>query len=232
MLAMGGCVGTPPAPRPAREASAPLPHPTTETPAPEPQDPLTTVTSLVVRPEALELRDATGAVVASLDYLASAGPAIETMTTVFGTPPVDEEFDGSSHFPPSTAHRWDGFELWENRFVDRWAEFADDPRSLYSPSTFVVFTAPASAGIELTTVQGIEAGTPWTELEAVPGLQVNPSGCSGPYLDDIEREETWSDGTIHMKRFGVDFLDRSDWQSPITVTDVRAPTPIHEDGCA
>ncbi|WP_394551477.1 hypothetical protein ACDF64_11705 [Agromyces sp. MMS24-JH15] len=229
-LAMGGCVGGPPAPTPSPEPSTPLPTDTAE-PIAAPVDPLATVTALVARPEALELRDASGAVVASLDYLEPAGPAIETLTLVFGAPPVDEEYGGSNHTVPSTAHRWDGFELWENRFVDRAAEFADEPRTLHRPSYSVVFTAPSRAAIELTTEQGVEAGTSWTELEAMPGLQVNPSGCSGPYLDYIERDETWPDGTIHAQRFGVDFVDWEHWDDPSIVSRVRAPMPIY-DGCA
>jgi len=228
-LALTACVGAAPTPTPDAATTPPT---ATPTPTPEPVDPLTTVSALVARPEALELRDAGGAVVGSLDYLAPVGPAIETLTTVFGTPPVAEKHRGSNHFPPSTVHRWDGFELWENRYVDNWAEFAEEPRTLYKPSFSVVFTEPARGSIALTTTHGVEAGTAWTDLEAMPGLQVNQSGCSGPYLDYIEREETWPDGTVHVQRFGVDFVDWDNWEAPSVVTEVRAPIPVHENGCA
>ncbi|MRG61499.1 hypothetical protein GE115_16705 [Agromyces sp. CFH 90414] len=229
MLALTGCFGPAPA---STDAASPSPAPTAApTPTPDQVDPLTTVTSLVARPESVELRDAEGTVVASLDYLAPAGPAIETLSRVFGAPPIDEEHSGNNHFPPNTVHRWGGFELWENRFVDRWADFAAEPRTLHRPSYSVVFTESALAGIALTTIQGVQAGTSWTDLEAMPGLQVNPSGCSGPYLDYIERDETWGDGSVHKVRIGVDFVDWGNWEAPVTVTRVRAPMPIY-DGCA
>ncbi|HEU0180636.1 MAG TPA: hypothetical protein VFR16_00500, partial [Agromyces mariniharenae] len=167
--------------------------------------------------------------VTSLDYLTPAGPAIETLTAVFGAAPESEDHQGNGHFPPNTAHRWGGFELWENRYVDRWAEFADKTRTLYQPSFRVAFRDSESSGVALTTFDGIGVGYSWSDLEAMPDLQVNPSGCSGPYLDYIEREESWPDGTVHVQRFGVDFTNADD---PDAITGVGAPMPIHEDGCA
>jgi hypothetical protein len=227
-LALSGCFGPASTPTPTSDAASPRPTPTT-TPTAEPVDPLTTVTELVARPESLELRDASGALVASLDYLSPAGPAVEALTTVFGGAPADEDHQGNSHFPPSTAHHWDGFALWEPRYVDRWADFADEPATLYRPGFRVVFTQPQSSGVSLSTAQRISVGDSWSDLQAMPDLQVNPSGCSGPYLDYIEREEAWSDGTVHVRRFGVDFTNEDD---PDAVTRVGAPIPIYEDGCA
>ncbi|GAA1802639.1 hypothetical protein [Agromyces neolithicus] len=201
----------------------------TPTPSAIPVDPLTTVTAIVARPESLELRDASDMVVAEFGYLDDVDQAIDSLTVVFGAGPSAEEHPGSSHFSPSTAHRWGAFELWERRYVDRWAEFAEQERTLYQPSFGVVLTGPDSAGVALTTEQGVVAGASWAELVAMPGLQVNPSGCSGPYLDYITREETWPDGTVHEKRFGVDFVANEDESS---IARVRAPLPIHEDGCA
>ncbi|MGW4927696.1 hypothetical protein ACWEOH_00975 [Agromyces sp. NPDC004153] len=228
MLALAGCFGPAPTPTPTPDAATPRPTPTA-TPTAEPVDPLTTVTELVARPEVLELHDATGAVVTSLDYLTPAGPAVEALTTVLGAAPVDEDYPGNSHFPPSTVHRWDGFELWEPRYVDRWAEFAGEPPTLYRPGFRVVFTGPQSSSVSLSTAQHISVGGSWSDLQAMPDLQVNPSGCSGPYLDYIERDETWPDGTVHVMRFGVDFGNTDD---PDAVTRIDAPTPIHEGGCA
>ena len=228
MLALAGCVGPTPTPTPTPDATTPRPTPAA-TPTAQPVDPLTTVTEIVARPESLELRDAAGVVVTSLDYLTPAGPAIETLTTVFGAAPESEDHQGNGHFPPNTAHRWGGFELWENRYVDRWAEFADKTRTLYQPSFRVAFRDSESSGVALTTFDGIGVGYSWSDLEAMPDLQVNPSGCSGPYLDYIEREESWPDGTVHVQRFGVDFTNADD---PDAITRVGAPMPIHEDGCA
>ena len=228
MLALAACVGPTPTPTPTPDAATPRPTPTA-TPTAEPVDPLTTVTTLVARPESLVLDDAAGDEILSLDYLTPAAPAIEALTTVFGAAPEDEEYPGNSHFPPTTAHRWGGFELWETRYADRWADFADQTPTLYRPSFRVQFKDSQSSGVALTTFDGIGVGYSWSDLQAIPDLQVNPSGCSGPYLDYIERDETWADGTVHAQRYGVDFTNLDD---PDAITEVGAPMPIHEDGCA
>ncbi|HEU0183590.1 MAG TPA: hypothetical protein VFR16_15465, partial [Agromyces mariniharenae] len=108
MLALAGCVGTTPTSTSTPDAATPRPTPAA-TPTAQPVDPLTTVTEIVARPESLELRDAAGVVVTSLDYLTPAGPAIETLTAVFGAAPESEDHQGNGHFPPNTAHRWGGF---------------------------------------------------------------------------------------------------------------------------
>jgi hypothetical protein len=216
-------VGPPPSPTPTSEAASPTPDPVVD-----PVDPLDTVVMLVARPEALELRDESGAVVVELDYLGDAASAITTIGRVMGGPPVAEEYQGSNHFPPSTAHRWGAFELWEQRYVDRWEFMAEDERDLYRPSFKVVLTGSESAGAALTTEQGIVAGSAWADLEALPDLQINPSGCSGPYLDFTVYEETWPDGTAHDRRYAVDYVASEDGAS---IARVRAPMPI-QDGCA
>jgi hypothetical protein len=228
VLALTGCFGGSPAGTPAPDADAPAA--TAEpTPSAAPADPLSTVTAIVARPESLELRGAAGDVVAELDYLGDVDHAIDSLTVVFGAEPSAEEYPGSSHFSPSTAHRWGAFELWERRYVDNWAEFAERARTLNQPSFGVVFTGPDAAGVALATEQGVVAGASWAALSAMPGLQVNPSGCSGPYLDYTTHDETWPDGTVHEKRYGVDFIANDDESS---IARVRAPLPIHEDGCA
>ena len=227
-LVMTGCVSGPPAATSGPNAEAPTVTAET-TPSAAPVDPLTTVTAIVARPDVLELRDASGAAVAEVDYLGDVDQAIAELTTVFGGEPSAEDYPGSGHFSPSTAHRWGAFELWERRYVDNWAEFAGQERTLNKPSFGVVFTGPDSAGVALTTEQGVVAGVSWAELEAVPGLQVNPSGCSGPYFDYITHDETWPDGTVHEQRYGVDFIANDDDSS---IARVRAPLAIHEDGCA
>ena len=221
---LAGCTAAPETPSPSTVASeAPSP---TSTAAVEPID---TVVALVARPEALELRDASGAVVTELDYLGDVDAAIATIEQVLGEAPVDEEFRGSNHFPPSTAHRWGGFELWERRYVDRWADFETRERTLGMPSFSVHFTGPEAVGVALLTEEGVVAGASWTELEATPGLQSNPSGCSGPYLDYVTFDETWPDGTVHEARYGVDFTASADES---IVEQVRAPLRVNQEGCA
>lgn len=227
LLALSGCVGGSPAPA-TDVVQTPTAAPT-PTPAPiEQVDPLTTVTTLVATPEALQLRDGSGAVVASLDYLSDAAPAIATLQTVFGTAPVSEEYQGSNHHAPSTAHRWGGFELWEQRYVERW-EGLGTPASLFRPGFRVEFTAADSEDVDLVTDDGHHVGDSWAELLAEPELRTNPTGCSGPYLDFMEVSVVWSDGTEHVNKVGVDFLPSDDES---VVSAVRAPMAIHEDGCA
>jgi hypothetical protein len=203
------------------------------TPTPEPApilevDPIDTVTTFVVRPEALELRDVTGALVLELDYLTDPAAAVATITAVLGSAPIDETHSGGSHFPPSTMHRWGAFELHERRYVDRWEFAAAEPRTLHQPEFSVIFTGPQTADVTLTTAQGVAAGTSWADLEANPGLQTNPSGCSGPYLDYITQDFVRSDGTVHEQRYGVDFA--ADPSSTV-IAKIRAPLGIY-DGCA
>lgn len=227
VFGLSACMASPePSPTPTPPTTAPPPPTPSATPSAEPT---AGIASLVARPEGLELRAANGEVVDELDYLGDAAAAISTIEQVMGSPAVLEEYRGTSHFPPSTAHRWGALELWEQRYVDRWADFVDEPRTLYQPSFMVSFTGPSAEGVVLTTQQGLSAGDTWAAVEATPGIQLNPSGCSGPYFDFIEREETWPDGTVHVKRFGVDFA--ADAEST-AVAKVRAPMPIHEDGCA
>ncbi len=217
---------------PVEPSAAPTANPST-TPTSEPDtvveaDPIDSVTTFVVRPEGLELRDATGAVVFELDYLADTAAAVATVTGALGSAPVDEMYSGGNHFPPSTAHRWGAFELHERRYVDRWDFAASDPRTLGQPAWGVVFTGPQTADVTLNTEQRVPAGTAWADLEANPALQLNPSGCSGPYLDFITREETWPDGTVYQQRYGVDF--EAD-EGRTVIEAVRAPIGIY-DGCA
>jgi len=211
-----------------------------DAPSPTPAiDPIDTVETIVVRPETIELRDDTGAVVLELDYLEDMPEAIATIERVIGIAPVSEEHPASNHYPPSTVHRWGGLEIWEQRYVDyqatgsdyvyRWSEFADHERTLARPAFKAVLIGPDADDIALTTDDGIVAGSAWVDLEATPELQINPSGCSGPYLDYTVHEETWPDGTVHDKRNAVDFTESEDGTS---IAWVRAPVPIHEDGCA
>ncbi|WP_139417511.1 hypothetical protein [Agromyces laixinhei] len=221
---LAGCSAAPEPPSPSTvpsESPSSAPTPTVE--------PIDTVVAIVARPEALELRDASGGVVVELGYLGDVDSAIATIEGALGAAPVDEEYPGSSHVPPSTAHRWGAFELWEHRYVDNWADFATQERTLYMPSFGIMFTGPEVAGVALTTEQGVVAGSSWSVLEAMPGLQENPSGCSGPYLDFTSRDVTWPDGTVHEERHGVDFVATDDRSA---IERVRAPLQVNQESCA
>lgn len=87
--------------------------------------PAATVAAIVVRPEAIELHDASGGLVQALDYRSDVPEAIATLTEVFDEAPVATEYPGSSHEAPSIAHRWGGFELWEVLYVNQWEGLGD-----------------------------------------------------------------------------------------------------------
>lgn len=213
-----------PTPRPTPGYTVETAEPT---PAPAPVDPLSTVTTLVATPEALELRDGSGGLVTRLDYLSDAAAAIATLEAVFGTAPVSEEYRGSGHFPPSTAHRWGGFEFWEQRYIDRW-EGRGTPPSFHLPAFRVAFTAAASGHLDLTTASRHHVGDVWSDLMADTDVDPDSSACWGPYADFIDVPITRSDGSEHVARFAVDFLPSPDESS---VARVRAPIAV-EDGCA
>lgn len=221
---MSGCIAGPTASTPtAGPASAPS---TSASPTAEPADPLTTVTAIVARPDVLELRDAGGAVVASLDYLSSTADALGALRTLFREGPADEEFDGSSHFPPSTVHRWDGFELWEQRYVDGWE---DSERSLARPEFTVRFVGVEALGIELASSDRRHVGDTWAALMTDPTVRTVSSGCSGPYVDFVEVEDIHSHVTGAAMKVSVEFDLNGDGSA---VGSISAPMPVFEDGCA
>lgn len=219
-LLLSGCAAEAPATVPTSE---PVPAtPAAETPEP---DPLATVAVVVARPDALELHDAEGALVATLEYLSPTADAVATLTSLFDAEPASEEFDGTSHFPPSTAHRWEGFELWEQRYVDQWAEAE---RSLVHPEFLVRFAGAEARGIELASPDGRHVGDDWAALLAEPDVRTVPSGCSGPYLDFVELDEVDPVSGTTMK-VSVEFDPTSDESA---IASISAPMPVYDDGCA
>lgn len=216
-----------PTPRPTPGYTVETAEPT-PTPAPAPVDPLSTVTTLVATPEALELRDGSGGLITRLDYLSDAAAAIATLEAVFGTAPSSEEYRGSGHFPPSTAHRWGGFELREQRYVDRW-EGRGTPPSLHKPTFRVTFESDTWGGVELVASHGHQVGDPWADLLDEPDLRTVPSGCSGPYIDFVEVMFTREDGVEYSQKFAVAFEPSEDQAA---LRSVEAPIAVYEDGCA
>jgi hypothetical protein len=113
-LALSGCTfGPGPAATPSPEAVAtPTPTPTV---VPAPIEPLTTVTSIVVRPEYLELRDGAGTLVSTLSYDADTATFVGTLSTVFGAEPEQTDSAGGMESPPSTQYWWgDGVRVWDD----------------------------------------------------------------------------------------------------------------------
>ena len=223
MLALAGCAGPTPLPTPTPDAATPRPT-ATAAPTADPVDPLTAVTELLARPESLELRDAAGVVVADLDYRSAPSDAVDALTTVFGLAPVDQMVDGGNHFPPRTLHQWDGFELWEQRYVDRWEGVVTE-LSLERPAFAVRFTAATARDVSLSTMGSPHVGGGWDELVALPDVQQDSSGCSGPYLEyvAVSREAVGAPGTM---KISVEFRPSEDSS---TIESIAAPVPV--SGC-
>lgn len=228
LFLLTGCAsGDPTTPSPSPTASAPA-SAATPTPTPaeaEPGGSADAVIAIVARPESLELRGAGGAVVEELDYLGDPHAAVSAIAAALGAAPVDEAHPGDSHYPPSTAHRWEGLTLWEQRHEGRWEEVE---HSILRPRFLVEFTGPTALDVELTTEQGVHAGSPWGALLAEPGLQTNPSGCSGPYLDFVQVDGANADGTGYTVKVTVDFRPTGDESG---IARIGAPVPAF-DSCA
>lgn len=219
---LAGCAAEP-APAAQHGASAavtPSAPPTTAA-----VDPLDTVVTLVATPEGLVLRDAAGTTVSAFDYRSDAAAALAALEAVFGTAPESEELHGSLEHAPSTAHRWGGFELREQRYVDDWAQHADSP-TLRFPAFRVAFTSPERGGVGLATADGVRVGDAWETVAADPRFEESPSHCSGPFVDAIEAAVTY-DGVERIERIVVGLHPTDDGARLAYVS-----APEAADGCA
>lgn len=135
--------GTPPTSSPA------TPSPTAE---PEPVDPLTSVTAIVVRPEHLELRDASDTIVSTLSYDAEVATFIGTLSTVLAAAPGQTESSGGMESPPTTEYWWDDVRVWDDHDgAEGWGQF--------DMNVSILFTAPVVGdGVAVTTFNGFQAG--------------------------------------------------------------------------
>lgn len=106
-LALSACATeAAPAAGPSSAAEVTTPEPTPSA------DPLESVTTVVLRPEHLDLVDAGGTVVAGLSYDDQAAAIVSTLETVFGGPAEIEEFGGvCCEAPRMTTYHWDGFRV-------------------------------------------------------------------------------------------------------------------------
>ena len=149
-LALSGCTVSPtPAATSSPETVA------TQAPTAEPAavDPLTMVTSIVVRPEYLELRDAAGTIVSTLSYDADTPTFIGTLSTVFAAEPGEAESSGGIETPPNTEYWWgDGVRVWDDHDgSDGWGTIDLNVR--------VLFIAPVVGdGVTVSTITGFVPG--------------------------------------------------------------------------
>ena len=218
MLALSGCLGGAVATTPTPAATA---DPSTA-PTPSAEEALDAVTTVVVKPDGVQLTDPSGSVSVTLDYLAEPADAVGALTEVLDAEPVIESHEGSSHFPPSTSYSWDGFVLWEQLPVEG-LEGAET--SLIHPRFLVQATAAEAGGVDLQSSDGRHVGDSWPELLAAPTIMTNPSGCSGPYADFVEVD----DGAGGLTKVSVDFRSTEDLTA---IAVIGAPVPVSDEGCA
>lgn len=154
-LALSACTSGP-APMPAQSftaASTPRPLPTV-TPAaePAPADTLTTVTTIVVRPEHLELRDAADTLVLTLSYDADSVTIVDTLSTVLEAEPTQTDSAGGMESPPATQYQWDGVRVWDDHDdSDGWG--------LVDMNVSILFTTPlVGDGVSVRTSTGFAPG--------------------------------------------------------------------------
>lgn len=122
-LALTGCATeAAPSAEPSRAPENAAPEPTPSA------DPLESVTTVVIRPEHLDLVDAGGTVVAELSYDDEAASIVTTLETVFGGPAEIEEFGGvCCEAPRITTYHWDGFRVAD----DHMGYFTDDDERVW-----------------------------------------------------------------------------------------------------
>jgi hypothetical protein len=224
LFSLTGCLGgdsvaTPTEMTPSSPAASPTPTATAE-----PVDPLTTVIGLVARPEGLELRAQGGAVLTTLDYMSSPTEAVTALTTVFGTPPVDEPYAGTNHRPPGISHQWDQFVL-DERFYDEDRREAEGYDWVVWPRFAVYFDGPAADDVILSTSSGLQAGDAWSVAEADPGFDPDLWTCVGT---SIEARTIAAPSGRTGNRVNVIALPTDDGA---TVRFISAPE-LEAEGCA
>jgi len=223
VFSLTGCFGGPPAATPTPDAApSPAVHPT---PTAEPADPLMTVVGLVARPEGLELRADDGIVVATLDYMSSPTDAVDALTTVFDTPPVDEPYAATNHRPGGVFHRWDLFVI-DERFYDEARRQAEGYDWLVWPRFAVYLDGPAADGIVLSTSSGLQAGDAWATAESDPGFDPDLWTCTGASIEAVTA--TVPSGWTGSDRVNVIVMPSDDGA---TVKWIGAPE-LEADGCA
>lgn len=224
-LALSGCVVTTPVATPS--APPGTVGPAESTPTAEPTDPLSTVTAFVARPEALELVDASGTSVVSLDYMGSVDDAIATLSAVLGSTPVEEPYEGGNHHPPGILHTWDHIVIIDERLYPE-ERRTGLPNGLVWPRFVVSFHADAVRGVELTTSSRIHVGDRFDDL----GDTIDPDlwTCSGWAVEFIEVPREEESGPLKIG-VGVTEWERETGAQVDHVVSVIAPVDVAE-GCA
>lgn len=146
---------------------------TTETAAPDAvpaADPVEEVSTLVVRPDGIELNDTSGATVLAVSYEDPAETMIAALTVAIGAAPEVREDGGGLESPPSVRYEWPGLTVLDPEPVD----------GLFPGLTNlqVSVSAPSIGEIaSVETVQGYQVGTETAPILAEHGWTVQEFGA-------------------------------------------------------
>ncbi len=157
----------------------PLPPPTRRRP-PSRSTRSTTVTALVARPEALELRDeawrASSARSTTCRRRLTRSPRSRRSSRPRRWPRRMTARATSRRAPPTAGT---GSTLWEQRYVDRWEGVVEE-LSLARPAFMVEFTGPSVVDVDLSTSDGRQAGDRVAGPPREPDRPAEPVGVLGP----------------------------------------------------
>ncbi|TFD74256.1 hypothetical protein E3T54_15915 [Cryobacterium sp. Sr8] len=143
-------------------------------PGPE-VDPLTSVTTIVVRPEALELMDESGSLVASLTYEDPLAAMLSALSVVVGEEPATASYEGGLERPAGQTYSWAGLTLTD--YLPPEGKFLGE--SDYS----LDFTAgQVGDGVAITTESGSTVGDDMDAVADELGLSVNRDFASAGHL--------------------------------------------------
>lgn len=175
---LSSCTSAPPKPDasvPSGDAVAPnSAAPTTTpratpsaTPTAEPVNPLAAVSAVIVRPENLDLNDATGATIRALSYDSEADEFVAAMSLVLGAGPTVTEHRGGHEWSPWTQYDWPGLQVNDDH---EGGDFEQDM------NLSVRFEAPTvGQGVSVATIQGFQPGgdlawlADWMDETYTPG---------------------------------------------------------------
>ncbi|MFE5673261.1 hypothetical protein ACFQ58_16805 [Agromyces sp. NPDC056523] len=190
---LAACTFESPGPAPTATVSAPSSDPVVTPSA----DPLESVTTVVVRPDGLDLLDDAGATVGEVSYDDEAAAIVEALDAVFGAASEVEEFAGRccEAAPRTTIYRWDGFEVLDDHmghFVDGETWVDEDGPDTSNMNVHVLVDVPAVGDVAVVAVNGFQLGDDLAALAESVGQSYEGKGWeeipveTGPELGPAE----------------------------------------------
>lgn len=174
----------PPAAQPQPGATTPATQYATPTPRPflieteAPVDPLTLVTTIVVRPHGLELTDESGTLVRTLSYEGDGAGTAAVLAAVLDADPAVTEMGAPEGDPTTRMFAWDGLTL---------VEYLQPKMHRADTRLWVRSELPTVGdGVSVTTSAGFSAGDELATYAAAQGLPYDVTGQSAQDLVALE----------------------------------------------